>query len=203
MLPGTIFKPEVASTGYFQNFVREYNFQTFESVGMAKKDIKGENEEIDNVTYCLENDNSSATTQVLYKAQVVFENENVKNLYEVVNGDKAGLYASFDDLNAAYGGQLETDAYGNLNDGADYADFNEYGIRKYTDGICYYAQDIITTSDNKAKIVRNNIYKLEVMSIRGIGEPGIDTPTPGDPITMLALDITEEAWTINENGFSL
>ena len=197
VLAGTIFKPETTD-GYFQYFVRTgAELKTFEN--LAKKEIGKEDT---NVTYCLENENSNATTQVLYEAQAILdENGKAVNLYVVTGGDKAGLYANFNKLNAAYGGQLSTAAYGNLGDGSTYDEFNSYGIKKYTNGICYYAGNI--TTNNLAKIVRNNIYKLTVTSIAGLGEPGIDIPETGDPITMLNLDITIAPWTVNENSFDL
>ena len=58
----------------------------------------------------------------------------------------------------------------------------QYGIYKYTDGICYYTYWIRHADDGdptkispmEYAIVRNNIYQLDVNSVSGIGgtEPG-------------------------------
>lgn len=201
VLEGSIFTP-TTTDGYFQYFKRtNAALKTFEDLTATK--VIGT--EATNITYCLENDNNTAITQVLYKAQAIVDGSQAANLYVVTKGDRTGLYKNFDALNAAYGGQLTTDAYGNLSDASNYTAFNTYGIKKYENGICYYAQDIKTNvgENTGSKILRNNFYKLTVNSIKGLGEPGIDTPTPGDPITMLDLEITVKNWTVNENGFDL
>lgn len=198
VLAGSIFKPE-NNSGYFQYFKRDNTaLKTFD--GLATKTI---GEESTNITYCMENENSDATTQILYEAQATIGDNEIKNLYVVTSGDKQGVYPSFEDLDKAYGNQLSKDAYGNLSDASDYGAFSKYGIKKYTDGICYYAQDITTNGVTAAKIMRNNIYQLTVKGIDGLGEPGIDIPTPGDPITMLDLEISIPEWTFNENSFNL
>ena len=94
-------------------------------------------------------------------------------------------------LNASFG----------LSDHSTNADFmTKIGAKKYTDGICYYSAAI--TTNGGGNILRNNVYLLNVNSIRDLGFPEIDVPTPGDP-NLLGFDVTVKNWTVNTNSFDL
>lgn len=201
----TIFTPE--NTGYFQYFKVEQAYQTFDELTT----IKNMNvEEANKVTYCLENNNAAAPTMILYKAQITeFPNyKEGENFYIDADGT---LYPSFDVMNAKDGkffGQLTnneiytgTDNQTALSDNSSYADFNKYGIQKYTEGICYYRAEIKTGAETK--IVHNNYYKLSVSKITELGDPGTNIPTPGNPLTYLKLNITVAPWTVWNNDIIL
>lgn len=201
----TIFTPE--NTGYFQYFKVEQAYQTFDELTT----IKNMNvEEANKVTYCLENNNTAAPTMILYKAQITeFPNYTEgDNFYIDADGT---LYPSFDVMNAKDGkffGQLTnneiytgTDNQTALSDNSSYADFNKYGIQKYTKGICYYRAEIKTGAETK--IVHNNYYKLSVSKITELGDPGTNIPTPGNPLTYLKLNITVAPWTVWNNDIIL
>lgn len=152
----------------------------------------------DKDTYCFENNNSNVTTKIYYKAIVSVDGITTEgtNFYVYKNI----LYKDYAELNKVFNGSLEP-AFG-LTDNSTNSDFmTKVGATKYTSGVCYYAADIKTAA-NDANILRNNSYILKVISIKDLGLPEIDTPTPGDP-TLLSLDVTVKDWTVNLNNIEL
>uniref|UniRef100_UPI00242CDDE9 Mfa1 fimbrilin C-terminal domain-containing protein n=1 Tax=Butyricimonas paravirosa TaxID=1472417 RepID=UPI00242CDDE9 len=71
---------------------------------------------------------------------------------------------------------------------SDEARLTDYGIHRYTNGICYYTcyirhaddGDTNTNSPMEYATVRNNVYRLNVQSVSGPGGSGdiIVTVTP-------------------------
>lgn len=150
----------------------------------------------DKTTYCFENNNSNAVTTVYYKAVTMVDNEEITTNFYVY---KNILYKSFTELDAVFNGSLNA-SFG-LSDHSTNADFmTKIGAKKYTDGICYYSAAI--TTNGGGNILRNNVYLLNVNSIKDLGFPEIDVPTPGDP-TLLGFDVTVKNWTVNTNSFDL
>lgn len=162
----------------------------------------------DDVTYCLEN-KSENQTKVHYKGQVYIGEDAAGDFFiRAVNLDGTTtyrLFTSWDDLTAYY-----NDATISGLDQTDTATLANYGIKKYTGGICYYEAPIATYGPSTEEIesavsfvvLRNNWYQLTVNSISKIGFP---TPAPdpdGDP-TMLTIQTTVNPWTIQINGFDL
>lgn len=201
----TIFVPaNVSDASFFQYIPNKIgNYKTFEGMSIINKQNETELMPI----YCLENNVASAPTTVLYKASIQFEGmADSKNFYV----DKAGnFYETFDILNESdlfHGNLTNKDLYttvdGNaFSDNATVEDFKSVGVKKYTDGICYYAAPIKTIED--FKILRNNVYLLNVDKIKDLGDPGVITPDPDDPTTYLALTITVKAWTVNSQNIEL
>lgn len=150
----------------------------------------------DKTIYCFENNNSAgAPTMVYYKAKATLEGAT-GNFYVHENI----IYKSFKELDDAVFNKSLTPSLG-LTDKSSNEDFmTKAGVMKYTDGICYYSADIKTVSGDN--ILRNNIYKLNVTSIKDLGLPEIDIPVPGDP-TLLGLDVTVQDWTVNLNDIEL
>ena len=84
-------------------------------------------------------------------------------------------------------------------------------VREYHDGLCYYVWRVRHSNDNRPgeqgimeyAIVRNNIYRLLVSSIYGLGDevpfPDPDPDDPGigtgpDPNPKLKIEVTVAAW---------
>lgn len=82
------------------------------------------------------------------------------------------------------------------------------GIRAYENGLCYYHYWIRHSNDNTTEaaimefaIVRNNIYKLRVLSFSGPGEPEPGDPNidpPGDPDEewQIKVQISVKPWNL-------
>lgn len=82
----------------------------------------------------------------------------------------------------------------------------QQGIRTYENGICYYPYWIRHSNDNLANsgimefaIVRNNVYKLKVLSFSGLGkpkpyDPDIDNPeNPGEE-SYINIEVKVKPW---------
>lgn len=143
--------------------------------------------------YCMENligTNLETTTNIVYKGEIS------------VNGEVGTLYITPD--NKAFTSIAEMTAGGTsipgLTEESTIEECWEYGIRKYEDGVCYYVGQIKTAgaSSATAKIVRNNIYRLNVSSIAGLGTT---LPQDFDDPTLLDLTVEIDPWTVNLNSF--
>lgn len=146
--------------------------------------------------YCMENltgTNLETTTNIVYKG-VISVNGEVGDLY-ITSDNKA--FTSIAEM--AAGGYT----YEGLTEETTIEDcWNTYALRKYEDGVCYYVGQIKTAGAGDAaataKIVRNNIYRLNVSSISGLGTVLPQELT--DP-TLLDLTVEMDPWTVNLNSF--
>lgn len=157
----------------------------------------------DKTTYCLENNTIDNPTRVHYKGQVYIGNEAISNDFfiravKMDNETTYRLFTSWNDLTAYY----NNDAISKL-EPTDTEALANYGIMKYTAGICYYEADIKTYKPEESiSVLRNNWYQLTVQSITKIGLPTpAQEPTPEE--TMLTIETTVNPWTIQVNGFDL
>lgn len=179
---------------FWNPFITDGNEDLWSTFGQDTKKMNGD----DKNTYCFENNNSEVSTKIYYKAIVSVDEVTTEgtNFYVYKNI----LYKNYTELNKVFNGSLEP-AFG-LTDSSINSDFmTKVGVTKYTKGVCYYAADI-KTAVTDANILRNNSYILKVISIKDLGLPEIDTPTPGDP-TLLSLDVTVKDWTVNLNDIEL
>lgn len=146
------------------------------------------------------------TTGLYYKA-TYYKGGEIKetpdNLYKF-----AGVLYTFTELEAAAAGLgLALD---NLNDGSDASAFEAKGITKYTNGVCYYPYWIRhIPSDNtlgvmEFGVVRNNVYKMTINSVKGIGTPEPINPDPSTPDessdAMLEVLVQVLPWTVRNNN---
>ena len=143
--------------------------------------------------YCMENlmgDAIETYTNVIYKGEISV-NGKVGTLY-ITSDNKA--FTSVEEMAKAgynFAGLTESTSIDDC--------WNNYALRKYDKGVCYYVAKIETAGQG-AKIVRNNIYRLKVNSIKGIGSV---LPKTFDDPTLLNLKVGIEAWTVNDNAFNL
>lgn len=129
-------------------------------------------------------------TNVIYKGEISV-NGKVGTLY-ITSDNKA--FTSVEEMAKAgynFAGLTESTSIDDC--------WNNYALRKYDKGVCYYVAKIETAGQG-AKIVRNNIYRLKVNSIKGIGSV---LPKTFDDPTLLNLKVGIEAWTVNDNAFNL
>ena len=110
--------------------------------------------------YCMENNNANIPTKVIYAAQVKVDGIDANSDLYV----KGNVIYSYTQLVTAVGQDFLTQ-WG-LDSTKGYSDWLKAGIVKYTGGVCYYVEDILTATSD-AKILRNNWYKLNVASISG------------------------------------
>lgn len=143
--------------------------------------------------YCMENlmgDAIETYTNVIYKGEISV-NGKVGTLY-ITSDNKA--FTSVEEMAKAgynFAGLTESTSIDDC--------WNNYALRKYDKGVCYYVATIETAGQGE-KIVRNNIYRLKVSSIKGIGSV---LPKTFDDPTLLNLKVGIEAWTVNNNEFEL
>lgn len=180
---------------FWNKFTTDGNEDLWDIFGQYTKAING----IDKDTYCFENNNSNVSTKIYYKAIVSVAGVTTEdtNFYVYKNM----LYKNYAELNnKVFNGSLEP-GFGLTDESTNSEFMGLVGVTKYTKGVCYYAADIKTAAI-EANILRNNSYLLTVKSIKDLGLPEIDTPTPGDP-TLLSLDVTVKNWTVNLNEIEL
>ena len=159
--------------------------------------------------YCLENTMSQngqyygATTGVTFKAKFAFDG-NTGTFYRF-NGQ---LYKSTElaALKTA-AGITEAD---NVTNNWTPAQWKAKNVDFYKDGICYYHYMIKHVDNNDPAtmgimeygVVRNNVYKLNVTSIKEIGAntPEIDPETPDETEKVyIAVSVTVKPWTVRSN----
>lgn len=148
-------------------------------------------------SYCLANQ-SSITTQIIYKAKATFSAIGTTDngtFYIRNNRDNVATVYTLAQLQAAFPG-----VYDKCTANTTIAEWAALGVKKYAAGVCYYKQDV--TTDGIAKILRNNYYKLNVTNIRDLGDPEIDMPNP-DPLTLLEVEIKVMPWTVWNNDIIL
>lgn len=150
----------------------------------------------DRSTYCMENLTGATlqtTTNVIYKGAITVEGVAAGTTIYITSDNK--FFTSIDEMNAAnifFQGLTEQTSVKDC--------WEKYSLRKYDGGVCYYVAQIKTAADNSTTIVRNNIYRLNVNSISGIGSVLPETFT--DP-TLLDLEVSIDPWTVNLNSFDL
>ena len=163
--------------------------------------------------YCLENTTkadlqyTNNTTGVIYQAKAIWAGETeAKSFYTYVGN----VYFDFASLKAAYelaNGENTLDTQANVEAQ------KVVGVAFYKDGICYYRtmikHDPQDTYLGKMEfgVVRNNVYKLSVNSIKGLGQPVIpSTDEPDEPNAdeaQLNLTVVVTPWTVRDNNFDL
>lgn len=163
------------------------------------------NKEIGNTkTYCLENNSEDSPTAVIYQVRYKYENEeNTTGQFftyaKEIDGVKTTvLYKDFASLDADNDNRFSL-AW-NLNADSTYDEFIAAGVTKYEDGIAYYMENI--TTGGEIKVLRNNVYKLNVTKIGSLGKAVLDPQEPGEP-TLLELTVTVNQWTVNTQDIEL
>ncbi|EJW95826.1 hypothetical protein EVA_16071 [gut metagenome] len=98
-----------------------------------------------------------------------------------------------------------------LNDNSTQKEFEEYGVKKYDKGVCYYPYWIRHHNDDKNPnltpmefaVVRNNYYQMTINTVKGIGEykPVDPDPTVPDDTQDSFLDVKVKVlpWTVRKN----
>ncbi|ADV43894.1 Mfa1 family fimbria major subunit [Bacteroides helcogenes] len=152
-------------------------------------------------TYCTENNSVANPTAIIYKVTYTYGNGNATNSFftQKKEDGKTVLYKDFETLNKDNSQAFSAQG---LTATSTYDEFIKVGVVKYEAGVAYYLKNIETAGQTNAMIVRNNVYKLNVSKIGGLGKAVIDETTPGDP-TYLTLNVTVAQWTINLNSFEL
>ncbi|MDD3038943.1 Mfa1 family fimbria major subunit [Bacteroides sp.] len=143
--------------------------------------------------YCMENltgTSNETYTNVIYKGQIS------------VDGATGTLYITSDNKAFKSVKAMKEAGYNfeGLTEETTIEDcWNNYALRKYDGGVCYYVAPIETANTGK-QIVRNNIYRLNVKSIKGIGSV---LPKEFSDPTLLDLTVGIQPWSVNENAFEL
>lgn len=169
----------------------------------------------DLTTYCLENTDVAAnqwtdkTIGVIYKAVATWGGSTTAKTFYIyahkVYLEWATLKTDFEKAGSqTLAGAENTYTYESL---------KALGITKYTNGECYYRVAIkhnvqTTVSELKAMeyaVVRNNVYKMKVNSVSGLGEPVIPTDPEPDKKQDANIDLTVnvQPWTVRDSGFDL
>lgn len=165
----------------------------------------------DKALYCLENTMSQngqymgATTGVTFKAKFTFDG-NTGTFYrfngQLYKGDDASLATLRTDAKI-------TEAVSVIKNW-NIAQWKAKDVDLYQDGICYYHYLIKHVDNNNPAtmgimeygIVRNNVYKLNVTSIKEVGAntPEIDPETPDETEKVyIAVSVTVKEWTVRSN----
>lgn len=151
------------------------------------------------IDYCFENENTTGDiagtniTSIIYRATItatdINNTDETKSANVYIYNNKVYNHAQ---LQAAFKGLT-------LGDDATIEEYDALGIRKYTEGQCYYRKEITTTNVGTV-IKRNNLYKLSVSTVNKIGFP---TTIPATDPTMMLLNLEVNPWTVNDNAFDL
>lgn len=143
--------------------------------------------------YCMENLGGTSlqtTTNIIYKANITVDGTTEGTTIYVTPDNYA--FTSIEAM-AEAGYKFE-----GLNENTSIEDcWNTYALKKYENGVCYYTGQI-ETANAGAKIIRNNIYRLSVNSIKGLGTV---LPKTFDDFTLLDLTVEIDPWTVNLNSF--
>lgn len=163
-----------------------------------------------NATYCFENTETAVdqytnrTVGILYKAVANWDGQPTgSTFYTYLNT----VYFTWDELKTVYNKIVSTS--NRLLEESDYtiAQLTEKGIKKYENGVCYYRVMIKHNTDAgfmgamKFAVVRNNVYKMAVKTINGLGEPSIPvTPDPDETDkAQIVMTIDVAPWTVRSN----
>ena len=171
---------ENSDTEITANLFQPYNSKLFfTSITGVKENTYGD------ITYCLEN-KTDENTMAIYKAIATIDGEAITFWVD----NDGTLYRTGEEVNKKYS---------QITESTSTEDCWKSGVRKYTDGICYYKATIMTNT-NQAEIVRNNVYKL---TVTGIAKLGLPEPKDDPEIASLDLEVSVEPWTIQVNDFEL
>lgn len=151
------------------------------------------------------------TTGLYYKA-VYTAKDGIKgdNVYKYL-----GKVYNFAQLGQLSDLKLEVPAEGEnqkieLTDDSSAEDFAKIGVTKYEKGVCYYPYWIrhvpsssVVMDVMEFGVVRNNVYKMTINSVKGIGTPDPENPDPGTPDetddVILQVSVKVLPWTIRKN----
>lgn len=148
------------------------------------------------------------TTGLYYKATYVRKGNTstAGHVYRYL-----GTVYSFDELSAAVAAGTLSLPLGALTDASPVADFKAIGVDKYENGVCYYPYWIRHVNNNQADdmgvmefgVVRNNVYKMEIHSVKGIGavtpvDPDPQVPDEDGNATLQVL-VKVLPWTVRNN----
>lgn len=130
-----------------------------------------------------------------------------------IDGTPAGFKKAFE------AAKLEIDENGDVTKSAVKGDKVLGEVKAYKDGVCYYPTNKIRHFNNTLSskkmgygrygVVRNNIYKINITKIKGVGvpvlpeNPGDDT-TPNDPDDLyVAFEVTVNPWIVRTQDIEL
>ena len=189
---------------YLQPYFSQGSYPTD---GNDKKDYRWiAKDELNKITYCLDNYGNNNPTRVHYKGQVCIDGKEISSnfyiraLLNLTNNVEYYFFNNLDEMKAYY----KDETINSITEETTREELSKLGIKKYNSGICYYEADIKTTleSQTTVSIMRNNWYKLTVKNIKEIGYP---TPAkdPEDKDTKLVVETTINPWTIQINDFDL
>lgn len=205
--PNFVDQTENTKNDFYAN---TFNAASFENTNDLIKDLKTDNRA---VFYTLENtmikdeQKNGYTTGLYYQATYQLKDgKKGDNIYSY-----GGNLYTFDQLKGAAKslGINWNESWADETTGID--DFAKVGIKKYEKGICYYTYWIrhIDNGENKIMgpmefaVVRNNWYKMEINSVKGIGE---NVPTNPDPETpdetvdsYLNIQVKVLPWVVRNN----
>lgn len=172
------------STPITANLYKAYN----SGIDFEYQNISG-----DVPNYCMENlagTDLETTTNIIYKGNIVVEGVAPGTTIYITSDNKA--FTSISEM------KENGIVFDGLDENTSIEDcWNKFILRKYENGACYYIGQIKTT-DQGNKIIRNNIYRLSVNTIAGLGTV---LPKPFEEPTLLNLTVEIEPWTINLNSF--
>ncbi len=147
------------------------------------------------------------TTGLYYQATYYKDGETsgeAPNLYKY-----AGVLYTFSELQTA-ASSLSLNL-GSLTDESAAAEFKKILVTKYENGVCYYPYwirhvdngDPTSMGIMEFAVVRNNVYKMTINSVKGIGTPDPKDPDPDTPDemtdAMLQVQVKVLPWTIRNN----
>ena len=155
--------------------------------------------------YCLENTMTQTaqfngvTTGAMFKAKVVVKGETEAKTFYRYNGE---IYTNVDQVKKLVG------ITGSFTESLE--NWKAKNVDYYKDGICFYPYWIkhVDNGDPKSMgimefgIVRNNVYKLKVTSIKEIGAPtdNIDPENPDETAySYLSVNVEVKPWTVRSN----
>lgn len=150
-------------------------------------------------TYCYENFGNSTPTRVHYVGQVLFDGEPITTDFYVWTRFEGATQVSTVYPDWASLQEVVTIPE-NLKEN-DKALKENYGVKRYKTGLCYYEAEILHATE-RASIIRNNWYKLSVNTISDLGTPD-PVKEPEDKATTLIINTDVEPWTVNINSFDL
>lgn len=195
-----------------QNSNEDFLFTQFETSTTTDKQIKWEVMKSattdSNIFYTLENTMIAAeqmnayTTGFYYEAKYTLDETKKQSEHVYKFAGKLYTYETLKEVK-----DLNLTDYP---DDASIEKFEEIGVTKYENGICYYPYWIrhINNPESLAPmefgVVRNNYYQMHVQSVKEIGfnkpvNPDPNTPDE-DPDTMLEVLVKVMPWTVRNNG---
>lgn len=163
-------------------------------------------------------DGTPVTSYVVYKGVAYTVNEFKKRVTNSANksDEENGMPSGFKTIVESFadGETSGVDVLnGKIDEGKAFKD--DSGISLYVDGVNYYHMPIrhFTNEQQAAPmqygrygLVRNNIYKLTINSIKNFGDPEVVEPENenDDPETLfIAMSVELQPWLVRESGYDL